>query len=200
MKPSDCKPLFAELAPEGCYVAIRVGFYAPEVEMNLFSAEWIDHYTRIGGALSDPLLHWARDNSGHAHWHEISVPGKTSILADYERFGLSHGCVVSIPGSDEVPKRSVGIFARHDRNFSASELSKLEQALKNLHEDGAKPLTGPQLEALKLYSEGYLYKQIAHTLDISQGAVKLRLKNGADRLKARSVREAAHIAASRGLL
>ncbi|KEO54950.1 helix-turn-helix transcriptional regulator [Thioclava pacifica] len=200
MKPSECKTLFSELAPAGFYVAIRVGFYSPELEMNHFSPEWIDHYTRVGGALSDPLLQWARDNAGHAHWRDIALALKSQVLNDYARFGLGHSCVVSVLGSRENPKRSVGIFARRERDFNASELAEFEAILKNLHEDSGRCLTEPQLEALRLYAKGFLYKEIAHELDISQGAVKLRLRNGADRLDARSVREAAHIAASRGLL
>ncbi|KFE35659.1 helix-turn-helix transcriptional regulator [Thioclava atlantica] len=200
MNLSDFQSLFAELAPAGCYVALRVGFYAPEAELNLFPAEWIDHYTLSGHALADPLLRWCQENAGYARWRDIDGLAATRVMRDYQSFGYTFGSVVSIRGTLSMPKRSLGIFARSDRDLLDSEMEEIQKSLSRIHAYEPKALTDAQLEALQLYSRGYLQKEIAYKLQISVGAVKARLRGGADRLEARTLREAAHIAASRGLL
>ena len=190
----------ADLSPAGCYVALRVGFYAPEIELNLFSKEWIDHYTFSGHALADPLLLWCHQNEGSARWSEIIDLGSSDILQDYQSFGYRFGSVTSVPGTLSMPKRSLGIFARTDREPLETEMSEIDEILYELHSNKPAQLTQAQLDALRLYSKGYLQKQIAHELSISVSAVKARLRSGADRLKASTLREAASIAANRGLL
>lgn len=196
---SDFTNEFSELAPAGCYVALKAGFYAPEAELNLFPADWTEHYTRAGLALSDPLMRWCLNNSGHARWRDIKSFTGTHFMRDYRSFGLEFGCAVSIHGTEKMPKRSLGIFSRSDREFLDSELEKLELLLLRIHTYQPKVPTAAQLEALELYSKGYLQKQIAHELQLSIGGAKARLRGAAARLGARSLRDAARIAASRGL-
>lgn len=200
MNFKDFRTRLTELAPAGCYVALRVGFYAPEAELNLFSADWIDHYTLSGHALSDPLLLWCHKNDGYARWSDIQGLDFANVLQDYWSYGYNFGCVVSIRGATPLRKRSIGIFARRDRDPDQMEMDEIKAILHKLHSYEPRPLTKAQLEALRLYSQGLLYKQIAHALKISVGAVKARLRGGADRLEVGTPREAALIAASRGLL
>ncbi|AQS47322.1 hypothetical protein BMG03_05575 [Thioclava nitratireducens] len=196
----DHQSLFADLAPAGCYVALRAGFFAPEAELNLFPPEWINHYTFSGLALADPLLRWCQENSGYARWGEIDSFVGTSFMRDYRSFGFEFGGVVSIHGTQEMPKRSLGIFARSDRELRVSEMKEIERVLSRIHSDEPEMPTEAQMEALQLYSKGYLHKQVAHELQLSVGGVKARLRGAADRLGAKTLREAASIAASRGLL
>ncbi|MEX1662149.1 autoinducer binding domain-containing protein [Thioclava sp. 15-R06ZXC-3] len=200
MNLTDFQCLFADLAPAGCYVALRVGFYAPEAEMNLFSKDWIDHYTLSGHALADPFLLWCQKNSGYARWSDFESLGSTKVMNDYRSFGFRFGGVFSIWGSPSSPKRSLGIFARNDREFHAFEMNEISETLTKIHDYKQTSLTKSQLEALRLYSRGTLQKQIAHELNISLPAVKARLRSAAIRLEVKTLREALHIAASRGLL
>jgi LuxR family transcriptional regulator len=200
MNLKDCRSRLADLAPAGCYVALRVGFYAPEAELNLFSTGWIDHYTISGHALSDPLLLWCQSNEGCTRWSDIDGLDLANVLRDYQSFGYRFGSVVSIRGNEAMRKRSLGIFARNDREPYESEMDEIREIVLRLHSYEPKPMTNAQLEALRLYSQGFLQKQIAHELKISVGAVKARLRGGADRLGAKTPREAAIIATSRGLL
>ena len=200
MNFKDFRNRLTELAPAGCYVALRVGFYAPEDELNLFSTDWIDHYTLSGHALSDPLLLWCQKNDGYTRWSDVESSGFAGVLSDYWSFGYNFGCVVSIRGTTSMRKRSLGIFARSDREPNQIEMDEIKKILYKLHSYEPRPLTKAQLDALRLYSQGLLQKQIAHELQISVGAVKARLRGGADRLEVGTPREAALIAASRGLL
>ncbi len=200
MKLKNYQSQLADLAPAGCYVALRVGFYAPESELNLFSNDWIDHYTLSGHALSDPLLLWCQRNEGFTRWSDIDNFGPADILRDYRSFGYRFGSVVSIPATPSMRKRSLGIFARADREPFEMEMHKIRKILYELHSYEPKPVTKAQLDALRLYSQGFLQKQIAHELKISVSAVKARLRGGADRLEVKTPREAALLAASRGLL
>ncbi len=200
MNFENCRNQLSDLAPAGCYVALRVGFYAPEAELNLFATDWIDHYTLSGHALADPLLLWCQKNEGYTRWSDIGHLGLPDVLHDYRSFGYRYGSVVSIKGTSTLRKRSLGIFARTDRELLEAEMDEISKIVYKLHSHEPNKLTKAQLDALRLYSQGFLQKEIAHELKISVGAVKARLRGGADRLEVRTPREAAFIAASRKLL
>ena len=200
MNLEDYQSRLADLSPAGCYVALRVGFYAPEVELNLFAADWVDHYTLSGYALADPLLLWCYQNEGYARWSAVTDPGRSDVLGEYQSFGYRFGSVISIRGTLAMQKRSLGIFARDDREPLEAEMDEINRIIHKLHTYESVQLTQAQLEALRLYSKGYLQKQIAHELNISVSAVKARLRSAADRLEASTLREAALIGANRGIL
>jgi len=199
MKLQNCRSQLAELSPSGCYVALRLGFYSPEEELNTFARDWIDHYTLAGHALVDPLMLWCQKNDGCARWSEMEDLGVENILEDYQAFGYHYGCVVSIPGTPGMRRRSLGIFARSDREPLDAEMDQLQKIIYKLHIYEPSLPTQAQLDALRLYSQGLLQKEIACALSISVGAVKARLRGGADRLNVRTPREAAFIAISRNL-
>ncbi|MGO4909630.1 autoinducer binding domain-containing protein [Pseudorhodobacter sp. W20_MBD10_FR17] len=197
MRIENFRSQFALLAPAGCYIALRVGFFAPEDEMNIFPTKWIDHYTLSGMALVDPLLRWCQKNEGCARWRDIE---EAQPLNEYRSFGMHFGSVVSIFGTIAKPKRSLGIFARNDRDLDEAEMAELGRLLRGLHAHETRKPTKSQLEALRLFAQGLPQKQIAHELGISIGAVKGRLRGGAERLEVRTPVEAAFLADRRGLL
>jgi LuxR family transcriptional regulator, quorum-sensing system regulator SdiA len=197
MRLENFRNQFANLSPAGCYVALRVGFYAPEDEMNLFPTKWIDHYTLSGLALVDPFLRWCQMNQGYARWGDIEG---VQTLKDYQTFGFNFGCVVSIFGTPSQPKRSLGIFARKDRDPDMAEMAELNRLLHGLHTHETRKPTKAQLAALRLFAQGLPQKVIANELGISIGAVKGRLRGGAERLEVRTPVEAAFLADRRGLL
>jgi LuxR family transcriptional regulator len=197
MRLENFRSQFALLAPAGCYIALRVGFFAPEDEMNIFPTKWIDHYTLSGMALVDPLLRWCQKNEGCARWRDIE---EAQPLNEYRAFGMNFGSVVSIFGTIAQPKRSLGIFARNDRDLDTAEMAELGRLLRDLHVHETRRPTKAQLAALRLFAQGLPQKQIAHELGISIGAVKGRLRGGAERLEVRTPVEAAFLADRRGLL
>jgi LuxR family transcriptional regulator len=92
----------------------------------------------------------------------------------------------------ESGSRSVGGFARSDREFTNGEIDAITHVMTQLHEKAAPPasLTPAQQHALRLVAEGHRYAETADRLRISQSALKARLKAARQRLKARTTAEA----------
>lgn len=203
MRLAECKEFFGIVAPAGYYVALRLGFFSPEEESNSFAPSWIDHYTAKGLALHDPLMRWIYSGCGAIRWSELLLPDPMGVLRSYARYGMTYGAVVCVTADEERPRRTFGYFARNDREMTRTELAELEATLRAVHFHEAEEeqaLTRAQTEALRLLSRGMRLKEIAHALDISESAVKARLKSAMARMDARTPVQAASIASQRGLL
>jgi LuxR family transcriptional regulator, quorum-sensing system regulator SdiA len=191
------------LAPAGFYVALRVGFSFPSEELNQLPEPWVEHYTKHGLVVYDPLMKWVYATTGVARVSELQAPDPMGIVATAALFGLTHGAVASAHLSTDHGRRSFGFFFRSDREYQTSELDLLVSLLSLLHADPVQPLdhalTGAEIEALRLLSRGMRLRQIADTIGISESAVKARLNGAKRKLSARTVSQAATIAASRRL-
>ena len=192
---------FQNVALQGHYVALRVGFAFPMAEQNTFPPEWIEIYTQHGFMLHDPVLKWFYDNSGCVRWSEIDLPDPRKILAQAEIFGLKYGVAVSCE-DDDGGLRSFGTFAREDREFNTDEIRFLCDAVDALHSAAQPPanLTDAELEVLRMMRDGLLMKQIADEIGVSLGAIKQRLKNAKSKLGARTSSQATALAIDYGLL
>lgn len=199
---TDADLLFSRLSPGGYYIALRVGFAFPMAERNLFPRPWIEHYTRNGYMLHDPVIRWLYQNAGACRWSEIPVPDSRGILTDAKTFGLDFGLSISCVEADDHGQRSFGSFVRADREFSDSEIDALTECLSALHKAGSGPknLTQAEIVALKMVRDGLLMKEIANRLGISEGAVKQRLRNAKAKLKSKTNSQAVAKAQGFGLL
>ena len=203
MQLNNWKSIYANLAPSGFYVAVRLGFYSPEDEINFFPQAWIDHYTVNGLAVLDPYMRWVYQNEGVARWSDLDLPDPAGVLKTYADHNLRYGCLVSVLDAlSGSPTRSFGIFARNDREFQTSELAKLQQSLRGAGPgvDDKPVLTDAQVEALQLLANGKRLKEIAHALNISESAVKARLRAAMTNIDAKTATQAASKAARLGLL
>ena len=189
------------MSPAGFYLALRVGFTFPEEELNRLPDKWVEHYTRHGLVVHDPLMKWVYAHQGAARWSDLEIADPQGVLRSAQSHGLGFGAVASAVSSAEKGKRSYGLFFRSDRDFNDGELANLRILLETLH-SGSKlerALTANEIEALKLLASG-LRLQIAEKLGISESAVKARLNNAKAKLGARTASQAASQAASRRLL
>lgn len=203
MRLAECKEFFASLAPAGHYAALRLGFFSPEEELNAFDPRWVNHYTVHGLALHDPLMRWIYSQNGVSRWSALCVPDPMGVLGAYATFGMVYGAVICVTADEERPRRTFGYFARSDRELTDLELAELEATLRAAHFHDAEAeqvLTRAQTDALRLLSRGMRLKEIAFALNISESAVKARLKSAVGRMGARTPVQAASIAAQRGLL
>lgn len=191
---------FSGLAPAGYYLGLRIRFIAAETEFALLPPGLMQSYCIQGLALNDPLMRWAFRNSGIIRWRDLAASDPADVLSEYRRHGLFHGAVASILTQDEGPVRSIGIFARNDRDYEEAELSDLRRALDDLHEPPRLTLTQPQIETLRLLAAGHRYKTIAEILGITESAVKARLKAATRRMDARTPAQALKVAVASGLL
>lgn len=150
--------------------------------------------------LFDPVIHWIYDNSGHTRWSAISNGDDRKVMTAAASFGLRYGAAISVMYHDEPGLRSFGSFARHDREFKDHELEFLSGAVGELHQalTSVRPLTKAETDVLEMLASGLMLKQIAHQLDISQSAVKLRLTNARSKLGARTNTQAVGLAKGYG--
>lgn len=196
--PDDVK----EISNSGYYIALRVGFAFPLVEVNELPSAWVDHYTKLRFMLQDPVIRWIYSNTGSIRWSEIELKDPLRVLDQAQTFGLRYGVAVSCYDGNTDGQRSFAHFARSDREFSSDEIEALYAYLLKLHLEKAPPtnLTNAELEALRMVKEGLRLKQIAHMLGVSEGAVKQRLKNAKFKLNAQTSAQAATMARDFGLL
>lgn len=196
------KPEILAIAPAGFYVALRVGFSFPEEELNCLPENWVEFYTTHGLVVHDPAMRWVYGNTGVARLSDIPDPDPHRIRAHAAIFGLSHGAVVSIMSSADRGRRSYGLFYRDDRNFEVDDMVQLQRIMQDLHagNDNDPGLTPAEIEALRMQAAGMRLKQVAAELGISESAVKARLNNAKKKLGAKTLSQAASMAASRRIL
>ena len=191
-----------QISPAGFYVAIRVGFSFPEEELNQLPENWVEFYTTHGLVVLDPAMKWVYANTGAVRFSEIALPDPHHVRERAMVYGLHHGAAVSLTTPADRGRRSYGLFFRDDREFEAADLLKLQEIVSRLHSgpEVEAVLTAAEIEALKMQSEGMRLKQIAYAIGISESAVKARLNNAKRKLGAKTLAQAASIAAARRIL
>ena len=191
-----------ELAPAGYYIALQIGFAFPMEEVNAYPSDWIKHYTSQRFMLFDPIVRWAYSNTGTCRWSELTVDDPKQIIAQAKTFGMRFGVLVSVLDSGASAQRSFASFARGDREYTDLEVKLLHAYMKRRHSETAPPtnLTKAELEALGMVKDGQRLKEIAFKLNVSEGAVKQRLKNAKLKLGAKTSSQAAALANQYGLI
>lgn len=191
-----------ELAPAGYYIALQIGFAFPMEEVNAYPPDWIKHYTNQRFMLFDPIVRWAYANTGTCRWSALSVDDPKQIIAQAKTFGMHYGVLVSVLDSGPNAQRSFASFARGDREYTELEVRLLHAYMKRRHSETAPPtnLTKAELEALGMVKDGQRLKEIAYKLNVSEGAVKQRLKNAKLKLGAKTSSQAAALANQYGLI
>lgn len=191
-----------ELAPAGYYLALRIGFAFPVEEVNALPTEWIEHYTKNGLMLIDPVMRWAYGTTGSKRWSEMDLDDSRKVLGQAQTFGLRYGVAVSVFDGNAAGQRSIGSFSRSDREFFDLEIELLLAFVKRRHAELAPPtnVTMAELEALGMVRDGKRLKEIAFDLGVTEGAVKQRLKNAKVKLGAKTSTQAAAMANQYGLI
>lgn len=190
------------IAPAGYYLALRIGFAFPMEEVNALPAAWVAHYTQARLMLHDPVIRWAYGKTGFTRWSDLESDDPKRILLQARSFGLRYGVTISVLDRDATGQRSFASFAHDAREFTDLEVKLLHAYVTRRHNETAPPtnLTRAELEALTMIKEGKRLKEIAHRLNVTEGAVKLRLKNAKAKLGARTGTQAAALAAQYGLI
>jgi LuxR family transcriptional regulator len=175
--------------PAGFAAGMHIRFSGPLVQFQTYSAAWLDHYTKNAFALRDPIIAYGFVKEGATRWSEISIPDPFNIFGQAADFGLKYGVVVSC---GRLTSRSIFGCARDDREFSDSEIRRISELVRTLHEvtDPPESLTDAQKDALQLIADGYRHAAAAAKLGISESALKARLISARNRLLARTTAEA----------
>ncbi len=147
-------------------------------------------------------MRWMYQNEGYVRWSDLTENDPRRILSQAQTFGLRYGVAVSYTGEGSQALRSFGSFARNDREFNELEMRLLLAFVGRRHEETAPPsnLTAAELEVLAMIKGGQRIKEIAFALNVSEGAIKQRLKNAKVKLDAKTGPQAAALASQFGLI
>ncbi|PIE08644.1 MAG: LuxR family transcriptional regulator [Rhodobacterales bacterium] len=179
----------SDLAPRGYALALHIRFAAAHLMIQTYDPRWTEIYTENGYMLADPTVFWGFGNDGTIRWSEIDLPDQQGILTQAAEFGLKYGVAVAF---GPTSSRTIGGFARDDREFADDEIARISEIVARLHEASTPPeqLTPAQRMALRLIARGNRYAEAAARLGISESALKARLRSARERLFVRTTAEA----------
>lgn len=178
-----------EMAPAGYALGLHIRFASAQIMVNTYDPRWIEIYTNRGYMLCDPLVSWGFGTEGVIRWSALDYPDPHNVMGQAKEFGLKFGIALS---HGDISSRSIGGFARSDREFLDSEIAQIQDLVRVIHRESTPPerLTGPQIEALRLLCKGFRHAEAAHRLGISESALKARLRTARENLLCRTTAEA----------
>lgn len=188
-----------QLAPKGYALGLHIRFASAHIMVQTYDPAWIEIYTGRGYMLCDPLVSWGFSTEGFLRWSALPFPDPHNVMQQAAAFGLKYGVAVS---EGPASSRSIGGFAREDREFTDTEIAMIVDLVRVLHRESTpqERLTGPQVAALRLIAKGFRHAEAAAQLGISESALKARLKTARDKLLCRTTAEAIQRAQEYNLL
>ena len=118
-------------SPAGFAIALHIRFSAPRYMFQTYAKRWLDHYDSAGLLVADPVVGWGMQNVGCITWAELESIDSLNVMGQAKDFGLMNGVAISIFSSGT---RSIGGFARADRDFERAEIAEMERLLTQLHD------------------------------------------------------------------
>jgi LuxR family transcriptional regulator len=119
-------------SPSGFAVALHITFSAPRYMFQTYARRWLDRYNAGGLLLRDPVVQWGMQNLGRRRWSELEGLDEEHVFDEARNFGLMNGAAISVFGEGS---RSIGGFARADREYEDEELADMEDMMRTLHEE-----------------------------------------------------------------
>ncbi len=189
----------ADLSPKGYALGLHIRYASAHLMIQTYDPRWTELYTEKGYMLGDPTVFWGFGNEGAIRWSDVDLPDPHGILDQAASFGLTYGLVVSY---GPTSSRTIGGFARDDREFTDDEIARIQDIVAELHEKSTPPeqLTSAQRMALRLIAKGSRHAEAAALLGISESALKARLRSARERLFVRTTAEAVQRAQEYNLL
>lgn len=138
-------------SPSGFAIALHITFSAPRYMFQTYAQRWLDRYNAGGLLLRDPVVQWGMQDIGRRRWSDLEEMDREGVFREARDFGLMNGAAISVYGSGT---RSIGGFARADREYEDRELVEMERLMTNLHQETAtlETLTDSDREALTALS------------------------------------------------
>lgn len=179
----------ADLSPKGYALGLHIRYASAHLMIQTYDARWTEIYTGKGYMLADPTVFWGFGTEGAIRWSALDLPDPHDILGQAASFGLTYGVVVSF---GPTASRTIGGFARGDREFNDIEIAEIQDVVQDLHVKSTPPeqLTSAQRMALRLIAKGSRHTEAAALLGISESALKARLRSARERLFVRTTAEA----------
>jgi LuxR family transcriptional regulator len=117
-----------QASPYGYVVALHIEYTTPKFLFQTYTKKWLDYYSQNGLVMSDPTVMWSFENTGAIRWSGLDDPA--GVLIHAAEHGYVYGVSIAI---DINNSRSMAGFARHDREFTDSEISEMAGLLEKLH-------------------------------------------------------------------
>lgn len=189
----------SDLSPKGYALGLHIRFASAHLMIRTYDPRWTEIYTERGYMLADPMVFWGFGHDGAKRWSEIDLPDPHDIMGQARSFGLNYGVAVA---HGPTSSRTIGGFARDDREFSDAEIERIQEVVVRLHQAATPPdsLTAAQRMALRLVARGSRHAEAAALLGISESALKARLRSARERLFVRTTAEAIQRAQAYNLL
>lgn len=121
-------------SPAGFAIALHITFSAPRYMFQTYAQRWLERYNAGGLLLRDPVVQWGMQNLGRIRWSDLEGLDREHVFDEARNFGLMNGAAISVFGEGA---RSIGGFARADREYEDAELAALEDLLTTLHAETA---------------------------------------------------------------
>ena len=118
-------------SPAGFAVGLHVTFTTPRYMFQSYEKTWLDTYSRLGLVLRDPVVRWGFSNTGAIRWSGLVDQDEAGVLERAAEHGLRYGAVIAIVRNGS---RSMGGFARGDREPTDEEVADLTDDLTELHD------------------------------------------------------------------
>lgn len=120
-----------ELAPSGFVIAFHLRLNFPDFIFQNYPKNWSVLYSEKGYLMIDPAVRWGNSNIGYKRWSELKEPAAEQFWQHAESFGLKYGVTVATCDGNS---RTIGGFARPDREFKNDEIDTLQQYVSALHD------------------------------------------------------------------
>jgi LuxR family transcriptional regulator len=153
-EPVSKKAIIAELlheldrrSPAGFAVALHLRFATPAYLFQTYPKRWRELYSAKGLVMHDPTVKWGLGNTGSVRWTELEPMDTRGVLEMAKDHGIMNGITIALSSRHS---RSIGSFARADREFDDAETASLSRLLSRLHDEtvGAGHLSVEDEEAL----------------------------------------------------
>lgn len=119
-----------QLSPAGFAIALHVRFTRPTYLFQTYAKPWMDHYSQAGLVMHDPVVRWGLQNVGRLRWSDLTEIDDAGVFQQARDHGLMNGAGVSVMESES---RTIGAFARADREYTDEEIDVLGDGLELLH-------------------------------------------------------------------
>lgn len=117
-----------ELAPAGYALGFHIQYTTPKFVFQTYAKTWLDYYSKNGLIMTDPMVAWGFENTGFCLWSSLDDP--TGVLHKAADHGMKYGLVYA---TETDGSRSIGGFARNDREFNDDEIAAICATFEQLH-------------------------------------------------------------------
>ncbi|WP_166415776.1 autoinducer binding domain-containing protein [Cochlodiniinecator piscidefendens] len=126
-------PLLADLeqsCPSGYALAMHIKYTTPNFLFQTYPMKWIEYYSMAGLVLHDPIVRWGFENTGATTWGALGADDPKGVVSLAAEHGMKFGTVISLV---EDNSRTIGGFARPDRDHTPEEVADLSRILHEVH-------------------------------------------------------------------